>query len=85
MAHTTNPDCMTFNDRLTDVAAILAAGMLRERKRRMGLTQTTRPFDKAQDRSFSALGLDVSQDVSIHWNEPDAKGPSTGSGQGGGR
>lgn len=68
MAQTaTNPDWMTFDERMTETAAILAAGILRGRKRQMNQIK--------KDRSFSGLGLDLSVERSVHWNnKPLPKG-----------
>lgn len=66
---TTNPDWMTFDDRMTEAAGILAAGILRGRKRQMNQIK--------KDRSFSDLGLDVFGETSVHWNsKPLPKGES---------
>lgn len=60
MAQTTNTDWMTFDERMTETAAILAAGILRGRKRQMNQIK--------KDRLFSDLGLDVFAEKSVHWN-----------------
>lgn len=67
MAHTSNPSWMTFDERMTEVAGILAAGILRGRKREMNQIK--------KDRSFSYLGLDLCAGRSVHWNsKPLPKG-----------
>ncbi len=67
MAHTTNPSWMTFDERMTEAAGILAAGILRGRKREMN------QMKKA--RSFSDSGLDLCAGRSVHWNsKPLPKG-----------
>jgi len=67
MAHTTNPSWMTFDERMTEVAGILAAGILRGRKREMNQIR--------KDRSFSDSGLDLCAGRSVHWNsKPLPKG-----------
>ncbi|NLN76242.1 MAG: hypothetical protein GX139_08010 [Armatimonadetes bacterium] len=68
MAQTaTNPDWMTFDERMTETAGILAAGILRGRKREMNQIK--------KDRSFSDPGLDVFGQTSVHWNnKPLPKG-----------
>lgn len=53
-----HPNWMTFGDRMTEVAGILAAGILRRRKRQMIETQN--------NGTFSADGLDVSVEKSVH-------------------
>lgn len=64
---TTNPDWMTFDERMTEAASILAAGILRGRKRQMNQIR--------KDRSFSDLGLDLSLERSVHCNnKPLPKG-----------
>lgn len=66
---TTNPDWMTFDEQMTEAARILAAGILRGRKRKMNQIR--------KDRSFSDLGLDLSLERSVHWsNKPLPKGES---------
>ena len=68
MAHTTNPSWMTFDERMTEAAGILAAGILRGRKREMNQIK--------KDRSFSGNGLDVFVGKSVHSNKPLPKGES---------
>ena len=64
-----NPDWMTFDERMTEVAEILAAGILRGRKREMNRIR--------KDRSFSDSGLDVFVGKSVHCtNKPLPKGES---------
>ncbi len=53
-----NPEWMTFNEQMTEVAGILAAGILRRRKRQMREMQ--------RNHSFSANGLDVFAGKSVH-------------------
>jgi len=69
MAQTTNPEWLTFDERMTEVAGILAAGILRGRKREMNQIR--------KDRSFSDSGLDVFVGKSVHCtNKPLPKGES---------
>ena len=69
MAQTTKSDWMTFDERMTEVAGILAAGILRGRKREMNQIR--------KDRSFSDSGLDVFVGKSVHCtNKPLPKGES---------
>lgn len=49
---------MTFDERMTEVAGILATGILRKRKRQM--------IETRNSGSFSADGLDVSVEKSVH-------------------
>lgn len=58
MPQTGNPDWMTFDVRITEVAGILAAGIIRKRKREMTALK--------KDRKFCPQTLDVSSDVSVH-------------------
>lgn len=74
---TTNPDWMTFDERMTEAARILAAGILRGRKRQMNQIKKACPEHSRRDRSFSGLGLDLSLERSVHWNnKPLPKGES---------
>ena len=59
MAHI-NPNWLSFDERMTEVAGILAAGILRGRKREMNRIKI--------DRSFSDSGLDVFVQKSVHSN-----------------
>ena len=69
MAQTTNPEWLTFDERMTEVAGILAAGILRGRKREMNQIR--------KDRSFSDSGLDVFVGKSVHCtNKPLPNGES---------
>jgi len=69
MAQTTDPSWMTFDERMTEVAAILAAGILRRRKREMSQTR--------KDRTLADNGLDVFAEKSVHCNnKPLPKGES---------
>ncbi len=68
MAQTTNPNWMTFDDRMTEVAGILAAGILRRRRREMNQMK--------KDRSFENTGLDVFVQKSVHCTKPLPKGES---------
>lgn len=68
MAQTTNPEWLTFDERMTEVAGILAAGILRGRKREMNRIR--------KDSSFSDSGLDVFVGKSVHCNKPLPKGES---------
>ena len=69
MAQTTNPDWLTFDERMTEVAGILAAGILRGRKREMNQIR--------KGRSFSDSGLDVFVEKSVHCtNKPLPNGES---------
>lgn len=61
-----NPDWMTFNERMTEVAGILAAGILRGSKQEMNRIR--------KDRSFSGNELDVFVGKSVHSNTPLPKG-----------
>lgn len=64
-----NPEWLTFDERMTEVAGILAAGILRGRKREMNQIK--------KDRSFSDSGLDVFVGKSVHCtNKPLPKGES---------
>jgi len=66
MAHI-NPNWLSFDERMTEVAGILAAGILRGRKREMNRIKI--------DRSFSDSGLDVFVQKSVHSNnKPLPKG-----------
>jgi len=49
---------MTFDEQMTEVAGILAAGILRRRNRQMK--------EIRRNRSFSANGLDVLVGKSVH-------------------
>jgi hypothetical protein len=53
-----NPDWMTFDEQMTEAAGILAAGIMRRRKRQMREIQ--------RSRSFSTNGLDVLVEKSVH-------------------
>jgi len=62
-------DWLTFGDRMTEAAGILAAGILRGRKREMNRIR--------KDRSFSEPGLDVFVEKSVHCtNKPLPNGES---------
>ena len=62
-------DWLTFDERMTEVAGILAAGILRGRKREMNRIR--------KDRSFSDSGLDVFVEKSVHYtNKPLPNGES---------
>jgi len=64
-----HPDWMNFDDRMTEVAGILATGILRGRKRDMNRTMNV--------HSFSPNGLDVFAGKSVHsTNKPLPKGES---------
>lgn len=63
-----HPDWMTFDDRTTEVAGILAAGILRRRRREMNQMK--------KDRSFANTGLDVFAEKSVHCTKPLPKGES---------
>lgn len=52
------PEWMAFDERMTEVARILAAGILRRRKRQM--------IETRNSGSFSTDGLDVSVEKSVH-------------------
>ena len=58
MRNTVTTDWMNFDERMTEVAGILAAGILRGRKREMNRIKI--------DRSFSDSGLDVFVGKSVH-------------------
>ena len=68
MAQTTNPGWMTFDDRMTEVAGILAAGILRRRRREMNQVK--------KDSSLPSFGLDVFVEKSVHCTKPLPKGES---------
>lgn len=69
MTHISNPHWMSFDERMTEVAGILAAGILRGRKREMNKIR--------RDSSFSDSGLDVFVEKSVHCiNKPLPKGES---------
>ena len=69
MLDTRNPNWMTFDERMTEVAGILATGILRGRKREMNRIKI--------DRSFSDSGLDVFVGKSVHCtNKPLPNGES---------
>jgi len=58
---------MTFDNRMAEVAGILAAGILRRRRREMNQTK--------KDRTLADNGLDVFAEKSVHWNnKPRPKG-----------
>jgi|GEM_PF-1632050 len=62
-----SPDWLSFDERMTEVAGILAAGILRGRKREMNQIR--------KDSSFSDSGLDVFVQKSVHSNnKPLPKG-----------
>lgn len=63
-----HPNWMTFDDRMTEVAGILAAGILRRRRREMNQMK--------KDRSFANTGLDVFVEKSVHCTKPLPKGES---------
>ena len=52
------PEWMTFDERMTEVAAILAAGIVRRRKWQM--------IETRNNSFFSTDGLDVSVEKSVH-------------------
>ena len=69
MRNTASPDWMTFDERMTEVAGILAAGILRGRKREMNRIR--------KDRSLTDSGLDVFVGKSVHCtNKPLPTGES---------
>ena len=69
MLDTWNFNWMTFDERMTEAAGILAAGILRGRKREMNRIR--------KDRSFSEPGLDVFVEKSVHCtNKPLPNGES---------
>ena len=53
-----HPDWMAFDDRMTEAAGILAAGILRGRKREMNQMK--------KGRTLANAGLDVFADKSVH-------------------
>ena len=61
-------DWLTFDERMTEVAGILAAGILRGRKREMSQIR--------KGRSFENTGLDVFVEKSVHCTKPLPKGES---------
>lgn len=64
-----SPEWLSFDERMTEVAGILAAGILRGRKREMSQIR--------KGRSFSDSGLDVFVGKSVHCtNKPLPKGES---------
>ena len=63
-----HPNRMSFDDRMTEVAGIQAAGILHKRRREMN--QLT------EDRSPAISGLDVFAQKSVHCTEPLPKGES---------
>jgi len=58
MQQNTSPKWMTFDEQMTEAAEILAAGIMRRRKRQMKEIQ--------RKRSFSTNGLDVFVEKSVH-------------------
>lgn len=62
-------DWMTFDERITEAAGILAAGILRGRKREMNRIR--------KERSFSGSGLDVFVEKSVHSNKPLPNGENS--------
>ena len=64
-----HPDWMAFDDRMTEAVGILAAGILRGRKREMNQIR--------KGRSLSDSGLDVFVGKSVHCtNKPLPNGES---------
>lgn len=63
-----HPNWMSFDDRMAEVAGILAAGILRRRRREMNQMK--------KDRSFENTGLDVFVEKSVHCTKPLPKGES---------
>lgn len=63
-----HPNWMPFDDRMTEVAGILAAGILRRRRREMNQIR--------KDRSLPSFGLDVFLEKSVHCTKPLPKGES---------
>jgi len=59
---------MTFDDRMAEVAGILAAGILRRRRREMNLMK--------KGRILANTGLDVFAEKSVHRTKPLPKGES---------
>jgi hypothetical protein len=59
---------MTFPECAREVAGILAAGILRRRRREMNQMK--------KDRSMPGFGLDVFVEKSVHCNKPLPKGES---------
>ena len=69
MTTNSHPNWMTFDDRMTEVAGILAAGILRKARREMSQTR--------KDRTLADNGLDVFAEKSVHCNnKPLPKGES---------
>lgn len=63
-----HPNWMTFDDRMAEVAGILAAGILRRRRREMNLMK--------KGRILANTGLDVFAEKSVHCTKPLPKGES---------
>lgn len=61
----TAPGWLTLSERVSEVAAILAAGIMRTRLREIARIRKT--------RSFSEKGLDFSLDSSVHSMKPSAR------------
>ena len=68
MAGDCRTNWMSFDDGMAEVAGILAAGMLRRRRREMNQMK--------KDRSFENTGLDVFVEKSVHCTKPLPKGES---------
>ncbi|MCL4553493.1 MAG: hypothetical protein M1305_08140 [Candidatus Marsarchaeota archaeon] len=67
MQQNTSPEWLTFDERMTEAAGILAAGIIRRRKRQMK--------EIRRSQSFSTNGLDVFVEKSVHCtNKPLPKG-----------
>ncbi|MBI2842677.1 MAG: hypothetical protein HYX78_04695 [Armatimonadetes bacterium] len=62
------PNRLTFDDRMAEVAGILAAGILRRRKREMNQMN--------KGRTLANSGLDVFADKSVHSAKSLPKGES---------
>lgn len=61
-----NPEWMTLSERMSQVAEILATGILRHKMREINEIKKT--------RRISVNGLDVFLDKSVHSNNPIPKG-----------
>jgi len=69
MTTNSHPNWMTFDDRMNEVARILAAGILRKARREMSQTRKA--------RTLADNGLDVFAEKSVHCNnKPLPKGES---------
>lgn len=66
MAQEIQADWMTFDERMREVAGILATGILRRRRRQMNQIR--------KEQAFSARGLDVSAGKSVHSTNALPKG-----------